>query len=157
MDCHQLLDDGITVVGTPVPGTCPRCQVPLVCAEIENQTLCYCSSCHGFVTKIDSFSVIVNKRRALHSPHEHRTDPFDPAELTRVLTCPSCHQRMDTHPYFGGGNVVVDTCERCGLIWLDAGKLAIIERYVPHVHQIERTLTLYGGRYQGGPVDMPLV
>jgi len=62
-----------------------------------------------------------------------------------VLTCPNCQQRMDTHPYFGGGNVVVDTCEGCGLIWLDAGELAIIERYVPHVHQIERTLPLPRG------------
>jgi Zn-finger nucleic acid-binding protein len=51
---------------------------------------------------------------------------------------------MDAHPYFGGGNAVVDTCERCGLVWLDAGELAIIERYVPHVHQIERTLRLPG-------------
>jgi hypothetical protein len=62
---------------------------------------------------------------------------------------------MDTHPYFGGGNVVVNTCERCSVIWLDAGKLALIERYLPYVHQIERTLTPRGGRYQGGPHDMP--
>jgi Zn-finger nucleic acid-binding protein len=49
---------------------------------------------------------------------------------------------MDTHPYFGGGNAVVDTCERCGLIWLDAGELPIIERYIPHVRQIEAPLIL---------------
>jgi hypothetical protein len=39
---------------------------------------------------------------------------------------------MEAHPYFGGGNAVVDTCEVCESIWLDAGELAIIERYLPH-------------------------
>ncbi len=111
--------------------------------------VCYCGQCRGFLAEIDVFSVIVTERRAHHGPHEKRTEPFDPAELKRVLTCPNCQQRMDTHPYFGGGNAVVDTCEDCGLIWLDEGELAIIERYVPHVHQIERTHTLLGGRYQG--------
>ena len=49
---------------------------------------------------------------------------------------------MEAHPYFGGGNAVVDTCERCGLIWLDAGELAVIERYIPHRHNIEHALRL---------------
>ena len=30
---------------------------------------------------------------------------------------------MDAHPYGGGGNVNVDSCETCGLIWLDGGEL----------------------------------
>jgi Zn-finger nucleic acid-binding protein len=144
--------DGVAVVGEPVGAICPLCQLPLVSALIENETICYCDHCRGFLTETDAFGVIVSKRRALHGPNENSIEPFDPAELKRDLTCPNCHERMDTHPYFGGGNAVVDTCERCGLIWLDAGELAIIERYVPNVHQIERTLTLLGGRYQGESV-----
>jgi Zn-finger nucleic acid-binding protein len=147
--------DGVFVVGEPVGALCPVCRVPLVSALIENETVCSCGGCRGFLAVIDTFGVIVSKRRALHDRHENRTDPFDPAELRRVLTCPNCHERMDTHPYFGGGNAVVDTCAGCGLIWLDAGDLAVIERYWPHAPQIERTLTPLGGRYQGGPFDMP--
>jgi Zn-finger nucleic acid-binding protein len=148
--------DGVAVVGEPVGALCPLCRAPLVTALVEEQTVCYCDRCRGFLAEIETFRVIVAKRRALRGPGENRTDPFDPAELKRVLTCPHCQRRMDTHPYFGGGNVVVDTCAGCGLIWLDAGELAVIGRYVPHVHQIERTLTLLGGRYQGGSHDMPL-
>jgi Zn-finger nucleic acid-binding protein len=33
---------------------------------------------------------------------------------------------MSTHPYYGPGNVVVDNCGRCDVIWLDCGELAII-------------------------------
>ena len=70
--------------------------------------------CRGFLTFISSFSQIVSKRRQQHGPHEQITAPFDPAELKRILHCPRCRLRMETHPYFGGGNAVVDTCERCG-------------------------------------------
>ena len=142
-------DDGVAVVGEPVGALCPLCRVPLVSARIAGETVCYCRQCCGFLAETDTFAVIVTKRRALHGPHENRTDPFDPAQLRRALACPNCQRRMDTHPYFGGGNAVVDTCEGCGLIWLDAGELAVIERYLPHVHRIERTHTLFGGRYQG--------
>ena len=30
---------------------------------------------------------------------------------------------MDTHPYYGPGNVVIDSCDRCELVWLDFGEL----------------------------------
>jgi Zn-finger nucleic acid-binding protein len=139
----------VAVVGEPVGAVCPVCQVPLVSALIAGETVCYCGRCRGFLAETDTFAEIVTRRRALRGPHENRTDPFDAAELGRVVSCPNCQQRMDTHPYFGGGNAVVDTCERCNLIWLDAGELAVIECYLPHVHQIERTHTLLGGRYQG--------
>jgi Zn-finger nucleic acid-binding protein len=147
--------DGVTVLGEKVDAAaCPICRLPLVAALIEDQTVCYCTQCHGFLAKMDTFATIVTRRRARHRPNGQRPDPFDPAELKRVVTCPGCAQRMETHPYFGGGNAVVDTCESCSLIWLDPGELAIIERYIPHTHQIERTLTLWGGRYQDGPTDM---
>jgi Zn-finger nucleic acid-binding protein len=147
--------DRVVVGGEQVDALCPVCRVPLLSAQIEKVTVACCGQCGGFLAATESFLVIVAMRRSLHTAGEKCTEPFDPAELERILTCPRCQQSMDTHPYFGGGNVVVNTCERCGGIWLDAGKLALIERYLPYAHQIEPTLTLRGGRYQGGPHDMP--
>jgi Zn-finger nucleic acid-binding protein len=136
--------DEVTVVGEPRDVGCPLCRVPLVSALVEDLPVSYCGHCQGFLAATEIFRIIVTKRRALYPPHENSTEPFDPAELERVLACPYCQRRMETHPYFGGGNVVVDTCEGCGLIWLDAGELSVIERYVPHIHQIEPTLILPG-------------
>jgi Zn-finger nucleic acid-binding protein len=140
---------GVAVVGEPIGADCPVCRVPLVSALLAGETVGYCRRCHGFLAETDAFAVIVARRRALHGPHENRTDPFDAAQVGRVSTCPSCQRRMDARPYFGGGNAVVDTCEDCGLIWLDAGELAVIERHRPHAHRIERTHTLFGGRCRG--------
>ena len=97
-------------------------------AQIEDETVCYCDSCRGFLTPIDAFGQIVAKRRSHHGQHEQRSEPFDHTELERILACPDCGERMDAHAFSGGGNAVVDTCESCSLIWLDAGELAIIER-----------------------------
>jgi Zn-finger nucleic acid-binding protein len=33
---------------------------------------------------------------------------------------------MDKHAYGGGGNVDVDSCEQCEVLWLDRGELSRI-------------------------------
>ncbi len=38
---------------------------------------------------------------------------------------------MDAHPYYGGGNVVIDTCATCQLVWLDFGELRKIASHQP--------------------------
>jgi Zn-finger nucleic acid-binding protein len=134
--------DGVVVLGEPAGADCPVCRVALQTALIDGEAVSYCGHCRGFLTKVGVFGQIVTKRRSRHGANEQRPEPFDPAELKRVLHCPACRRRMEAHPYFGGGNAVVDTCERCHLIWLDAGELAVIERYIPHVHQIEPALKL---------------
>jgi Zn-finger nucleic acid-binding protein len=30
---------------------------------------------------------------------------------------------MSTHPYYGPGSVVIDTCQTCHVVWLDFGEL----------------------------------
>jgi len=53
---------------------------------------------------------------------------MDPRELKHVVVCPSCRSQMDVHPYYGPGNVVIDSCRRCDVIWLDfAGLTQITE------------------------------
>ncbi len=52
--------------------------------------------------------------------------PPDSGDLKRVIQCPKCNRRMDTHFYAGPGNVIVDTCDNCDLIWLDRGELTRI-------------------------------
>jgi Zn-finger nucleic acid-binding protein len=44
----------------------------------------------------------------------------------RALHCPLCKLAMDKHAYGGGGNVDVDSCEQCEVLWLDRGELSRI-------------------------------
>lgn len=43
--------------------------------------------------------------------------------LHRTLSCPRCAGRFDTYPYSGPGNVVIDNCTTCDLLWLDFGEM----------------------------------
>ena len=133
-------NEGVSPLGEPAGCDCPVCHQALQNATIDGEAVAYCEKCRGFLTLTGIFGAIVTKRRQHHAAHEQILEPFDPADLRRRLQCPKCHKPMDTHPFFGGGNAVVETCERCGMIWLDAGELSIIERYIPHVRQVEQTL-----------------
>jgi hypothetical protein len=76
----------------------------------------------------DDFAAIVRKRRARHSGTDGESSPLNPEELKRLIRCPICHARMDVHPHYGPGAVVIDSCSRCRVVWLDQGELAAIER-----------------------------
>jgi Zn-finger nucleic acid-binding protein len=129
--------DGVHIVGDLAGMDCPVCGLALCTGLVGGKSAAYCGNCRGCALGMDDFYAVVERRRAHHNEHDHVPVPFDPEELRRVIHCPRCRHGMDAHPYYGGGNVVVDTCERCGLIWLDAGKLALIERHVPRPHDIE--------------------
>jgi Zn-finger nucleic acid-binding protein len=140
----QETGDGVLAVGEPVGAACPVCRLPLQSAVVEDETVCYCDRCRGFLAPIPAFARAVGRRRARRGPDEQQPGPFDQAELLRELHCPNCDDRMDAHPYAGGGAAVVDTCEGCGLIWLDAGELVVIGRYVPRTHHIDPVHRLPG-------------
>ena len=150
----EEIADGVSPLGEPAGIDCPVCAKPLQTAAVDGEPVSYCERCRGFLAALDSFGRILVKRRALHGHNEQVVEPFNPEELKRRLACPACHKAMDPHAFCGGGNAVVDTCEHCNLIWLDAGELAVIERFVPHEHRIEPTIPLAQPRFG---TDVPIL
>jgi Zn-finger nucleic acid-binding protein len=98
-------------------------------AAIEGHGIEYCETCRGFLANNETFSLLVQLRRAKGNPAPQVPIPFAPAELQRRVKCPCCRKAMDTHPYHAGGNAVIDTCYRCQVVWLDAGELNVIGSY----------------------------
>lgn len=138
--CHTVFypgeeDEGVEVScavqdsnpdsGFPANLACPVCRVPLVTASIAKISVLYCTHCHGLLLPMGALeSAIDELRAAATNPTVHA--PADRGDLKRVLQCPRCNRRMDTHFYAGPGNVIVDTCDACNLIWLDRGELTRI-------------------------------
>jgi LSD1 subclass zinc finger protein len=111
-----------------LPGrACPSCSAPLWKSVLAGIELDACKQCHGLLVPMGSFEALVEKMRTLHSEREF-PGAADDSILDRKLSCPICHQRMDTHFYFGGGHAVMSTCERDELHWLDGGMLMRIVR-----------------------------
>lgn len=126
---EEVSVDRILPAGTGPDSGCPACARPLQTGLIEGCRVLYCESCFGVLLRNADFATIVRERaaqRADAEPAEPR--PIDPTAFERHLNCPSCSKTMDVHPYYGPGNIVVDTCADCGLIWLDHGELTRVER-----------------------------
>lgn len=118
-------DDGIRVLGaTAAPLTCAVCAQPLASALLDEACpVQYCRNCRGVLMERRDFAMIVHKRRAWATGTPGPPIPLNSAELNRKLVCAKCRKPMATHPYYGPGNVVIDTCEPCELVWLDFGEL----------------------------------
>ncbi len=127
--CHAVFfpgeeDDGVQVSGEPADPSlaCPLCEQTLVNATIAKIPVLYCTQCHGLLMPMNVLPGLIDSLRAGVDKPAVQTAP-DPGELKRAIECPKCHRRMDTHPYAGPGNVVIDSCGDCFLIWLDCGEL----------------------------------
>lgn len=120
--------DGVRVLQEPSSLACPLCAVPLVHAAISRHRMLYCTHCRGMLVAMDSFVAIVHELRSRHETASDAAVQPDWKEMGRHLRCPQCQKPMDTHPYGGGGNVIVESCEACSLLWLDFTELDRIVR-----------------------------
>ena len=120
--------EGVHVVDrTPPADPCPLCASPLAASLTdEGHRVQHCERCRGVLMDRAIFADLIERRRASATGAGVAPTAVDRRELRREVTCPRCRIRMDVHPYYGPGNVVIDTCSRCDLVWLDSGELTQI-------------------------------
>jgi Zn-finger nucleic acid-binding protein len=83
----------------------------------------HCNSCRGVLIGQEHSRIIIEYRRARASGPPDPPRPLNRADLRRKLHCPRCRRTMQTHPYYGPGNFVIDSCPHCRFVWLDHGEL----------------------------------
>jgi Zn-finger nucleic acid-binding protein len=137
--CHSVYfpekdDDGIRVLGEASDFSCPICDIPLAHAAMAQERIDYCTQCRGMFISMGKFLALVGELRSREGGEVSPTVP-NPDELDRKISCPSCHQRMDTHLYGGPGNVVMDSCDRCEMNWFDHGELMRIASAPEGTHE----------------------
>ena len=120
-------DDRITPLAGTSDRCCPQCGPALSLGLMDEQRVEYCGDCHGVLIPSESFAAVVTQRRAGFRGPDANPTPLDPRELDRIVACPACSLRMETHPFYGPGPAVIDSCSRCRLIWLDRGEMHVIE------------------------------
>jgi Zn-finger nucleic acid-binding protein len=118
--------DRVRVLGERTNLRCPACRQLLVSASVGGANALHCSHCRGVLMRQETFASTVRYLRAQASTPPIPPQPLNQEELERRVLCPLCRHQLDTHPYYGPGNVVVDICTHCALIWLDYGELSHI-------------------------------
>jgi Zn-finger nucleic acid-binding protein len=113
--------------GSQSDRTCPTCATLLADSRLDGVPLLFCQRCEGMLIPMAEFVSVIEAVRAHETPAEavppRRQSPGD-----RTINCPACAKPMLSHFYGGPGNLVIDTCERCHLNWLDPGELRRIAR-----------------------------
>ena len=116
--------DGVKILGEASALPCPLCHQALVSGTIDNHPLLECERCQGLLMLMADFAELAqSRRREQHGPHpvpleQNREPPCH-------LLCPRCRKWLDRHPYYGGpAHLMLDTCERCNLLWMERGVMA---------------------------------
>jgi len=124
-------EDGVQVLD--VAGlSCPACHSVLSEGRLSGFNLLYCESCRGMLVGMDTFMPLVETLRGYRTGSSAVLSRRDD-DAVKPRNCPRCNGPMDHHPYGGGGNVFIDTCEPCAANWLDKGELQRIVAAPDHV------------------------
>jgi Zn-finger nucleic acid-binding protein len=118
--------DGVKVLGEPSKLRCPVCALSLLSGAAENHAVLECERCQGLLLTAGAFGELARIR---HARNGKRPVPVDAIrEPSRHLRCPQCNHWLDRHPYYGGpAHLMIDSCERCNLLWLERGVLAAVQ------------------------------
>ncbi len=121
--------DGIQPTEKMTEFRCAKCpDQPLEVGLIGKLQVCFCNQCRGFVIDSGSLGILLNSRRAQYRGPDDTPTPLDQIALAETINCPACYEPMESHPYYGPGTVVLNSCDGCKLVWLDHGEMASIVR-----------------------------
>ncbi len=122
---HQIEADGIRIVGQSVDAPkCPVCVSGMAQALLDDShPIDFCARCRGILLPRKTFAGVTGQRRAWATSAPAEPVPLERQAMHRELACPKCGGRFDTYPHYGPGNVVIDNCTKCDVIWLDFGEM----------------------------------
>ena len=114
---------GLTFAERDIGVECPKCQMALKVAYIRSKKVAGCSRCRGILVQSFELADLIAMLRAEHSGPDVIPPPIDQSHAEPVRGCPSCGGAFESHFYCGPGNVYIDSCIQCKMIWLDGGEL----------------------------------
>ena len=123
----RTAEDGLKPSGKVTDFQCPKCQISLEVGQLRDLVdVCFCQNCRGYVIDSETLGHVITELRSSYQGADDVPSPVNPGEMDQRENCPACWEPMDAHPYYGPGNVVIDTCMHCKLVWFDHGELARI-------------------------------
>jgi Zn-finger nucleic acid-binding protein len=155
--CHfpqSVEADGIRIVGhLPDAPKCPVCATGMAHAVLDDRyPIDFCAKCRGILLRRETFADVTSKRRAWVTSPPVEPVALERQALRRELACPKCGGRFETYPHLGPGNVVIDNCPKCDVIWLDFGEMQQIvdapgrDRGIQHTPRIDDEYVRQGPR-----------
>lgn len=120
--------DGVQPLEVATDLICPRCATELSGGKLDEFPVAFCTSCYGVLIDHDGVSNVICIRRSEYQGADRTPHPADQAALETESRCPNCGELMEVYFYGGPGNVVMDGCRSCGMVWMDNGEITTIVR-----------------------------
>jgi len=132
---------------------CPRCDAIVEFGHYLQEPVYHCSNCYG------SFYPLATLGRSLEKIGLELFSSVDPdAVLPGLpelpgnrdsLTCPLCKASMENYGYMGSNKIILDACNDCIMVWVDAHELAAMAKLRI---QTDKRLTSFRNSY--APTDI---
>jgi Zn-finger nucleic acid-binding protein len=93
---------------------------------VDEFTLLVCAPCKGlFLPHADLVKILDRSWRAVSPQEAENAQLVAPANWQQepTLHCPRCASPMDKYGYMGLAAILLDRCDRCEWLWLDAEEL----------------------------------
>jgi len=108
---------------------CPRCEDKLVSGTYEEHDAFHCHGCAGTLFQQAALGYTLERFSAdLYSQVPLATPVPKIGDKAGQISCPMCEKIMENYGYMGTGQVMLDACNACELVWVDALELAAMAK-----------------------------
>jgi Zn-finger nucleic acid-binding protein len=107
-------------------GSCVRCRKPLEDAQVDDISVRICPVCATVLLRHEDLTRIVDRSWRTVSQETAEREPLRPSlapAAETIFPCPDCGQAMEKYGYMGMNAIMIDRCDACSLVWLDAHEL----------------------------------
>lgn len=108
---------------------CPRCDGVVEFGHYHQHPVYHCSVCCGSLYPLASLGQSLERiSLELFSSVDPDIVFPDLPDRGDILACPVCSAPMVSYGYMGTNKVIVDACNDCDMIWVDAHELAAMAK-----------------------------
>ncbi len=106
---------------------CPRCDGVLTIGTYENHEVHHCGACSGTLFSLPALGKTLERMSSdLFSKVSSDVPISELTDKGGVLQCPACSECMEHYGYMGSHKVMLDSCNQCNTVWVDALELAVM-------------------------------
>jgi Zn-finger nucleic acid-binding protein len=122
--------------------TCPRCETPMQTIQMDDVEVEHCSSCGGICLDYGELDELAEGMTGSLEYSTITDDRLETKDGQLVIACPKCavSPAMRKIEFLGVGDIVLDRCDSCGVLWLDKNELDQINQRVSELKNVKLPL-----------------
>ena len=121
---------------------CPRCETAMTVIQMEGVEIEHCENCGGICLDYGELDMVADDMTGSLEYSTLTDDKLETNDGRLLIACPKCavSPAMRKIEFLGVGDIVLDRCDSCGVIWLDKDELDQINQRVSELKNVKPPL-----------------